>query len=114
MENRQSSKYVKPLKSCLLFVLAAVAFNVYAYNPNAMYLGNPNRPDTVWQPAHCEHGCWREGYYIKFLKQPTCHDVVWVDGQYDRNGNWVEAHFKVIRYTVVNPGSESRYAGVPI
>lgn len=101
-------------KASLFLVLTALAANVYAYNPNAMYLGNPNRPDTVWQPPHCDHGCWREGYYIKFLSQPTCRDVVWVDGMYDRSGNWIPAHFKVLRYTVVNPGPEANYVGFPM
>lgn len=106
------TKFISPLKTCLFVALTVIASNVFAYGP--MYLGNQNRPDTVWQPPHCQNGCWREGYYIKFLSQPTCRDVVWIDGQYDRHGNWIPAHFRVLRYTVVNPGSEANYPGVPI
>lgn len=113
MEKRRSSKLITPLRSCFFFVLATMAFSAYA--SDCMYLGNPNRPGTVWQPPHCEkNGCWKQGEYIKFITPATCHDVVWIDGSYDHYGNWIPAHFRVLRYTVVNPGSESHYAGVPI
>lgn len=101
-------------KTCLFLALSAVTINGFAC-ADAMYLGNQNRVDTVWQPPHCgRDGCFHEGYYIKFLCQPTCRNVVWVDGSYDRGGNYVPAHFKVLRYRVVNPGSEQNYPGYPI
>lgn len=104
----RSSKLFTAFKVGLILVLSAITINGYA-----MYLGNPHRPGTVWQPAHCEGNCWRDGYYIKFLDQPCCRDVTWVDGHYDRSGNWVGSHFKVLRYVVVNPGSEANYVGFP-
>lgn len=105
---RRASKFFS-LKSCLFLVLVIFTANSYA-----MYLGNPNRPGTVWQPPHCKNGCWHDGYYIKFLDKPCCRDVVWIDGQYDRRGNWIPAHYKVVRYVVVNPGSEANYVGFPM
>lgn len=106
MEMKRSSKFTALFKTCLFLVLAAMSFNVYA-----MYLGNPNRPDTVWQPGHYDDGCWVEGHYLKFLTPPTCDNVSWVDGHYDRHGDWIPAHYRVMRYHVVNPGPDSAYPG---
>jgi hypothetical protein len=103
----KSGKFALVLKSCILIALAASTVNVYA-----MYLGNPDRPNTVWVPGHCaSNGCWVEGHYLKFMHQPSCHDVAWVDGQYDRNGNWIPAHWQVRAYVIMNPGSDSEYPG---
>lgn len=94
-----------------LLVLSVMALNGCACCSDAMYLGNPNRPGTVWQPPECEHGCWRSGYYMRFLRQPTCHDVAWVDGECDHCKNWIPAYFRVLRYTIVNPRAEACYPG---
>jgi len=103
METKKTSKKVMfALKSGMLIGLSAAAFNVSAYCSDAVYLGNPDRPDTVWQPASCVNGCPHEGYFIKFINQPTCRDV-----------RWDCDHFRVPRYVVVNPGSEQNYPGVP-
>jgi hypothetical protein len=88
------------LKSGLLVGLTALSFSAYAVGP--MYLGNPDRPGTVWQPANCGYHCGREGHFIKFINQPMCNDVTWTGD-----------HFKVHHYVVINPGSEQNYAGVP-
>lgn len=105
----QKSKWVKIFPPLLFFVLSMLSFNLYA-----MYLGNPHRPDTVWQPEHCDDGCVVQGHYLKFLSQPSCRDVTWVNGSYDDSGNYVSPHFRVHRYVVVNPGSESYYPGYPM
>lgn len=111
MESLKASKLLTPVKACAFIALATIGANAFAWG--GFYVGNPNRPDTVWQPAHCEGGCWKEGQYIKFIDKPKCNNLVWVDGQYDRNGNWVGGHYKVVRYVVVNPGSEARYSWFP-
>lgn len=116
MEKRRSSRLVTPLKSCFFVGLTVMAFNANACCSDAMYLGNPNRPDTVWQPPHCNgNGCWAGGSYKKFVcRQSTCHDVCWQCGRYDGCGNWIPAHFNVPRYVWVNPGPENRYPGFPM
>lgn len=74
----------------LFVVLATLSFNSFA-----MYVGNPNRPDTIWVPGECRHGCWAEGHYIKFMTPVHEGDLVWVSGQYDYAGNWVEGHYQL-------------------
>lgn len=59
---------LKSLLRASVFVgLAVFSFNAYAWCQNT-YVGNPNRPYTVWVPGHYENGCWVEGRYVKFLK----------------------------------------------
>lgn len=85
------------LTSCCFVILATMSVSSFA-----MYVGNPTRPDTIVVPAHCENGCWRETYYVKYLNPPVkCGDVRWVEGSYDRSGNWVPAHWQPRAVTVV-------------
>lgn len=98
----------------LMLGLTTLSANVYACSHNRMYVGNPNRPDTIWQPGYAENGCWHQGHYIKFIHGARCGDVAWVDGQYDKVGNWIPGHFKVADYHVVNPCPEYQYPGVPM
>jgi dTDP-4-dehydrorhamnose 3,5-epimerase-like enzyme len=93
------------LKACLFIILASMTFGAYAY------VGNPTRPDTIWVPAHCAHGCWVEGHYLKILTCVNNANLVWVDGGYDMNGNWIAAHWQLNNYVVVNPGRDSYYPG---
>ncbi len=105
-----AKKLLTPLKVCALLGLAVVSLSAKA---DVRYVGNPVRPDTIWIPAHCEKGCWNEGYFLKILHPEcvNCSNLVWVDGRYDRYGNWVGAHYELKRYVVVNSQPESRYAG---
>lgn len=97
-EHSKASKLKSIAKACTFVALAAMSFSTFAY---PMYVGNPTRPDTIWVPGQCEHGCWREGHYVKFINPPIdCTNVVWVDSRYDANGNYIPAHF-VPRHTVI-------------
>ena len=71
-------KRVSFLQTCLLVALATVSFNVFAHHHcyrNYVYVGNPTRPNTIWVPMQC--GCARDGYFIKYIDEPTCADVYW-------------------------------------
>lgn len=101
MEKR-SRTFRSALKSCLLVALAATTVNVYAgwFDSPTVYVGNPHRPNIVWQPSYTRCGCWNHGYYVKFMRQPTCGDVCWTQG-----------HYRVRYYRVVNPMPDSFYPG---
>ncbi len=59
---------LKKLLIAVVFIsLAAFSFNSYAWC-KYRYVGNPNRPYTIWIPGHYEGCCWVEGHYVKFLK----------------------------------------------
>ena len=90
------------LKATLFISLAALTFNVYAWCENT-YIGNPNRPYTVWVPGHYKHGCWVEGYYVKFLTR-NCHcygELTWVPGGYTSRGYYVSGHYVYSRPVVI-------------
>lgn len=112
--DRRSRTFRSALKTCLFVGLTAVTLNVYAgwFDSPTVYVGNPHRPNTTWQPTCCRGcGCWNEGFYIKFLRQPRCGDACWVNGRYDRVGNWIPPHYVVKRFRVVNPMPDSYYPG---
>jgi hypothetical protein len=58
-----------------------------------IYVGNPNRINTIWVPGHCVHGVWEDGYYLHFLQNIGPEDLIWIMGQYDTCGNWVPGHW---------------------
>lgn len=102
MMSKTAVALVSLVKTSVFIALGTMVFSSafawhssYYGSRDEIYLGNPTRPNTIWVPAHCEKGCWKEGYYVKFLTPPTCRDVAWVDGAYDRDGNWIQAHWKV-------------------
>lgn len=94
-----ASKLFSLVKVSVFAVLASLSFNALAVD---MYLGNPSRPNTVWLPGHYNsHGCWVEGYYVKYINPPVdCSHVVWVNGGTDKYGRYVPAHYEP-RATVV-------------
>lgn len=110
MKGTFTQKLLTPLKVCVLLGLAVVSLNAKA---DVGYVGNPHRPDTIWIPAHCQGGCWNEGYYLKIMNPEcvNCSDLVWVEGMNDRYGNWMPAHYELKRYVVINSRPESDYAG---
>lgn len=82
-------KVITAVKSCLFVGLATLSFGAAAsYCGGAscerVYVGNPDRPNTVWVPGHySKSGCWKEGYYIKFYR-PVCQgEIAWVNDHYD-------------------------------
>lgn len=83
-------KMITAVKSCLFLALATLSFGALAdgcrasYCSDPVYVGNPNRPDTIWVPGHyAQNGCWKEGYYIKYYR-PVCNgEVVWNGDHYD-------------------------------
>jgi hypothetical protein len=82
-------KTLKLLSVCTFLSLSALSFNAFAG-----YVGNPVRPDTMVVPAHCSTpGCWSDAYYIKFLGPTSDSDFVWREASYDRNGNYIPAHW---------------------
>jgi hypothetical protein len=101
MKSKTAGRLKSMLKAGVLVALTAMSSSVLA---GTMYLGNPVRPDTVWQPAHCKGGCVVEGHYLKVIYPPvSCREVVWVDGHYDRCGNWIGGHYRFVRAVIVNP-----------
>lgn len=77
-------------KISLFAILAVVSFSA-----QAMYVGNPNRPNTIWVPGECKNGCWREGYYMQFKTCVRSDELNWIPGHYDVRGNWIEGHYQV-------------------
>lgn len=110
MKGKFTQKLLTPFKVFAVLGLAVVSINA---NASVGYVGNPERPDTIWIPAHCDKGCWNEGYFLKLMNKEcvNCSDMVWVEGMNDRYGNWIPAHYELKRYTVVNSRPESDYAG---
>lgn len=95
-------KLTSTLKACAVVVIASVSFGAYAGScDETVYVGNPSRPDTIWIPGHCGKGCWHQGYYMKYIDSPTCKNIYWQQGYYDRRGNYIEGHWQPLRYTVV-------------
>lgn len=84
-------KMLTAVKSCLFLALATVSIGASAHRAcdggmgcDPVYVGNPDRPDTIWVPGHyAQNGCWKDGYYIKFYR-PVCNgEVVWNGDHYD-------------------------------
>ncbi|MFZ2314603.1 MAG: hypothetical protein WAW86_02950 [Gammaproteobacteria bacterium] len=93
-----ASKLFLLVKVSVFTVLASLSFNALAGD---IYLGNPSRPNTIWLPGHYSHGCWVEGYYVKYINPPVdCSHVVWVNGGTDKYGYYVPAHYEP-RYTII-------------
>lgn len=87
------------IKTCTLIALATLSFNALA---GSIYVGNPTRPYTIWIPGHYVHGCWKEGYYVKYLNPPVCcKNVTWVEGHCDGCGHYIPAHFEPRNVVVV-------------
>lgn len=85
-------KMMTAIKSCIFLALATASVGAMAgtcgcYNrtcDDPIYVGNPNRPDTIWVPGHyTQSGCWKEGYYIKFNRTVCNGEVVWMGDHYD-------------------------------
>lgn len=110
MKGNIMKKLFSPMKVLALAGLVAVSVSAKA---DLGYVGNPNRPDTIWIPAHCQNGCWNEGYFLKIMNPEcvNCTDLVWVEGMNDRNGNWIPAHYELKRFVVVNSKPENNYPG---
>lgn len=81
------------IKSLLFFSLTFISFSA-----SALYLGNPNRPNTVWVPGHYVHGCcWVDGYYMKYMNPPVSpEEVVWVEPYHGRQGHWMPREYVIV------------------
>lgn len=65
-------------------------------NSFAMYVGNPNRPNTIWVPGHYENGCWKDGYYMKFMcPQIRREQLVWMQPE-NGKGHWMPANYIIV------------------
>ncbi len=83
-------------KVMIVAALASLSFSAFA---GSIYVGNPNRPNTVWIPAHYSHGYWVQGYYVKYINPPvSCRNLTWVNSGVDKHGYYVPAHYEP-RYT---------------
>lgn len=85
------------LKGLFVVLLATLSFSAFACGGDpccgcagAGYVGNPDRPNTIFVEGHYRGCHWIEGYYVKYLCPPVCKKELCkaYRGKYDRLDCW--------------------------
>ena len=87
---------MKLLLAFIFLVFSLTSFGAMACSckGRAMYVGNPERVNTIWKPGKCDkNGVWHDGYYVHFQKPVMKNQLKWIEGAYDTCGNWVKGHW---------------------